>query len=90
MKCIEYMESLSYTYVNRKTGNPKTGRKMINFKIFCELLAKMMPGTIDFTIVFREYRRNEKPEKLGIVAFYYFYDYILTDVEMKSPRNWTL
>ena len=72
MKCIEYMESLSYTYVNRKTGNPKIGRKMIIFKIFCELLAKMMPGTIDFTIVFREYRRNEKPEKLGIVAIHSF------------------
>ena len=48
--------------------NPKTTRKMSDFRIFCELLAKMMPGTIDFTIVFREYRRNEKPEKLGIVT----------------------
>ena len=41
---------------------------MINFKIFCELLAKMMPGTIDFTIVLRDYRRNEKPEILGIAT----------------------
>ena len=68
MKCIEYMKSLSYTYVNRKTGNLKTGRKMKNFRIFCELLTKMMRGTVDFVIVFRGYRRNEKPEKLGIAT----------------------
>ena len=42
---------------------------MKDFRIFCELLAKMMPGTIDFTIVFREYRRNEKPEILGIATY---------------------
>ena len=87
MKCIEYMESLSYTYVDRKTGNPKTGRKMINFKIFCELLAKMMPGIIDFTIVFREYRRNEKPEKLGIATTRFRLGAsFLRLVEMKSPK----
>ena len=42
---------------------------MMNFRIFCELLAKMMLGTIDFTMVFRGYRRNGKPEKLGIATF---------------------
>ena len=68
MKCIEYMESLSYTYVNRKTGNPKTGMKMKDFRIFCELLAKMMLETIDFTMVFRGYRRNGKPEIPGIAT----------------------
>ena len=68
MKCIEYMESLGYTYVNRKTGKPKTSRKMKNFRIFCELLAKMMLETIDFTMVFRGYRRNGKPEIPGIAT----------------------
>ena len=41
---------------------------MMNFRIFCELLAKMMLETIDFTMVFRGYRRNEKPEKPGIAT----------------------
>ena len=41
---------------------------MMNFRIFCELLAKMMRGTIDFTMVFRGYRRNGKPEILGIAT----------------------
>ena len=41
---------------------------MMNFRIFCELLAKMMLETIDFTMVFKVYRRNEKPEKLGIAT----------------------
>ena len=70
MKCIEYMESLSYTYVNRKTGNPKTGMKMKDFRIFCELLAKTMLESIDFTDVSERYRRNEKPEKLGIATHF--------------------
>ena len=48
--------------------NSKTDRKINDFRIFCELLAKMMLETIDFTIVFRGYRRNEKPEKLGIAT----------------------
>lgn len=77
MKCIEYMESLGYTYVNRKTGKPKTSRKMKNFRIFCELLAKMMLETIDFTMVFKGYRRNEKPEKLGIATYRLFLGNIL-------------
>jgi len=42
---------------------------MMNFRIFCELLAKMMLETIDFTMVFRGYRRNEKPKRLGIATF---------------------
>ena len=46
--------------------NPKTTRKMSDFRIFCELLAKMMLKAIDFTDVVEVYRRNEKPEKLGI------------------------
>ena len=52
-------------------GNPKTDRKMNDFRIFCELLAKMMLGTIDFTMVFRGYRRNEQPERLGITTFFF-------------------
>ncbi len=63
--------NLGYTYVNRKTGNPKTSKEMMNFRIFCELLAKMMLGTIDFTMVFRGYRRNEQPERLGITTFFF-------------------
>ena len=51
-----------------KNGNPKTDRKMIKFRIFCELLAKMMLESIDFTDVLEGYRRKEKPEKLGIAT----------------------
>ena len=49
--------------------NPKTTRKMSDFRIFCELLAKMMLKAIDFTDVVEVYRRNEKPETLGIATF---------------------
>ena len=56
---VAFVERSIYTYVNRKTGNPKTGRKMNDFRIFCELLTKMMLETIDFTMVFKGYRRNE-------------------------------
>ena len=38
----------------------------MKFRIFCELLAKMMLESIDFTDVSEGYRRNEKPEILGI------------------------
>ena len=48
--------------------NPKTTRKMSDFRIFCELLAKMMLESIDFTDVLEGYRRKEKPEKLGIAT----------------------
>ena len=57
-----------YTYVNKKNGNPKTDRKMIKFRIFCELFAEMMLESIDFTDVSEGYRRNEKPEILGIAT----------------------
>ena len=49
-------------------GNPKIDRKMNDFRIFCELLAKMMLKAIDFTDVVKVYRRNEKPETLGIAT----------------------
>ena len=48
--------------------NPKTTRKMSDFRIFCELFAKMMLESIDFTDVLEGYRRNEKPEILGIAT----------------------
>ena len=48
--------------------NPKTTRKMSDFRIFCELLAKMMLKAIDFTDVVEVYRRNDKPETLGIAT----------------------
>ena len=41
---------------------------MSDFRIFCELLAKTMLESIDFTDVLEGYRRNEKPEKLGIAT----------------------
>ena len=49
-------------------GNPRADRKMHDFRIFCELLAKMMLESIDFTDVLEGYRRNEKPEILGIAT----------------------
>ena len=49
-------------------GNPKIDRKMNDFRIFCELLAKMMLKAIDFTDVVKVHRRNEKPETLGIAT----------------------
>ena len=44
---------------------------MSDFRIFCELLAKMMLKAIDFTDVVEVYRRNEKPETLGIATCSY-------------------
>ena len=41
---------------------------MHDFRIFCELLAKTMLKAIDFTDVLEVYRRNEKPEILGIAT----------------------
>ena len=72
-------------------GNPKIDRKMNDFRIFCELLAKMMLKAIDFTDVVKVYRRNEKPETLGIATF--DIKTVLCNhfcVEMKSPRHWAL
>ena len=45
--------------------------KMSDFRIFCELIAKMMLESIDFTDVLEGYRRNEKPEILGIATRYF-------------------
>ena len=74
-----------------KRETPKTSKEMMNFRIFCELLAKMMLETIDFTMVFRGYRRNEKPETLGIATFQVCHQFFRTQtVEMKSPRHWAL
>lgn len=41
---------------------------MNDFRIFCELIAKTMLKAIDFTDVVEVYRRNEKPEILGIAT----------------------
>ena len=64
---------------------------MSDFRIFCELLVKTMLESIDFTDVLEGYRRNEKPEILGIATS----PIILASrpvnlVEMKSPRYWAL
>ena len=41
---------------------------MNGFRIFCKLIAKTMLKAIDFTDVLEVYRRNEKPEILGIAT----------------------
>ena len=63
---------------------------MSDFRIFCELLAKMMLKAIDFTDVVEVYRRNEKPETLGIATFSRCVLFLCFSVEMKSPRHWAL
>ena len=68
-------------------GNPKTDRKMNDFRIFCELIAKTMLKAIDFTDVLEVYRRNEKPEILGIATkIIYIVSIEIFSVEMKSPK----
>ena len=42
---------------------------MKDFRIFCELIAKTMLKAIDFTDILEVYRRNEKPEILGIATY---------------------
>ena len=44
----------------------------MKFRIFCELLAKTMLESIDFTDVLEGYRRNEKPKRQGIATFHVF------------------
>ena len=64
---------------------------MNDFRIFCELLAKTMLKAIDFTDVLEVYRRNEKPEILGIATLSINVHRQTHDfVEMKSPRYWAL
>ena len=64
---------------------------MNDFRIFCELLAKMMLESIDFTEVLEVYRRNEQPEKLGIATIMpESSPRQISPVEKKSPRNWAL
>ena len=41
---------------------------MNGFRIFCKLIANTMLKAIDFTDVVKVYRRNEKPETLGIAT----------------------
>ena len=43
---------------------------MNDFRIFCKLIAKTMLKAIDFTDVLEVYRRNEKPEILGIATLF--------------------
>ena len=59
---------------------------MSDFRIFCELLAKMMLESIDFTDVLEGYRRKEKPEKLGIATIRNQKLLPLISVEKKSPK----
>lgn len=60
---------------------------MNDFRIFCELLAKTMLKAIDFTDVLEVYRRNEKPEILGIATkIIYIVSIEIFSVEMKSPK----
>ena len=60
---------------------------MDDFRIFCELLAKTMLKAIDFTDVLEVYRRNEKPEILGIATTArHFFECKVNFVGMKSPK----
>ena len=60
---------------------------MDDFRIFCELFAKTMLKAIDFTDVLEVYRRNEKPEILGIATYWRIKHYNhFQCVEMKSPK----
>ena len=64
---------------------------MNDFRIFYELLAKTMLKAIDFTDVLEVYRRNEKPEILGIATQLLLMRIsLIVFVEMKSPRYWAL
>lgn len=40
----------------------------MKFRIFCELLARMMLESIDFTDVLEVYNGNEQPKTLGIAT----------------------
>ena len=42
-------------------GNPRADRKMNDFRIFCELLAKTMLKAIDFTDVVEVYVEMKSP-----------------------------
>ena len=41
---------------------------MDDFRMFCKLIEKTMLKAIDFTDILEVYRRNEKPETLGIAT----------------------
>ena len=71
-------------------GKPRADRKMNDFRIFYELLAKTMLKAIDFTDVLEVYRRKEKPEILGITTFKQTTLSFSPVVEKKSPRYWAL
>ena len=64
-----HLASVRYILMStEKRETQKQREKMSDFRIFCELLAKMMLESIDFTDVSEGYRRNEKPETLGIAT----------------------
>ena len=50
-----------YILMSIKNGTPKTDRKMMKFRIFCELLAKTMLKAIDFTDVVEVYVEMNSP-----------------------------
>ena len=58
----------------------------MKFRIFCELLAKTMLESIDFTDVSEGYRRNEKPEILGIATRRNFLSRILRIRRNEKPE----
>ena len=60
----------------------------MKFRIFCELLAKTMLESIDFTDVLEGYRRNEKPKRQGIATLLKnLFSESFSLVEMKSPSR---
>ena len=59
---------------------------MNDFRIFCELLAKTMLKAIDFTDVLEVYRRNEKPEILGIATSVYLMTFFVSGSRNEKPE----
>ena len=59
---------------------------MNDFRIFCELLAKTMLESIDFTDVLEGYRRNEKPKRQGIATFNSLHDQLHDLCRNEKPK----
>lgn len=64
---------------------------MNDFRIFCELLTKMMLESIDFTDVLEVYNGNEQPEKQGIITHVCIHGIPSIHIYKKeSLRNWVV
>ena len=59
----------------------------MKFRIFCELLAKMMLESIDFTDVSEGYRRNEKPKRQGIATLWVMHTTVWKLCRNEKPKR---